>query len=121
MVAKFADHLPLYRPEKIFARAGLAIARSTLAQWVGQTGVQLQPLVDALLKRRIGQVRKKRVVSAERKQVLSLNSVAHIGLAYRQTERAAIRIDARRAKSFTHGSFGFSSLFARPSQKIAGN
>ena len=48
MVAKFADHLPLYRQEKIFARAGLAIARSTLAQWVGQTGVQLQPLVDAL-------------------------------------------------------------------------
>src|SRR3546814_14955379 len=41
MVAKFADHLPLYRPEKIFGRAGLAIARSTLAQWVGQTGVQL--------------------------------------------------------------------------------
>ncbi len=48
MVAKFADHLPLYRQEKIFGRAGFAIARSTLAQWVGQTGVQLQPLVDAL-------------------------------------------------------------------------
>lgn len=48
LVAKFADHLPLYRQEKIFGRAGLAIPRSTLAQWVGQTGVQLQPLVDAL-------------------------------------------------------------------------
>lgn len=48
MVAKFADHLPLYRQEKIFGRAGLAIARSTLAQWVGQTGVHLQPLVDVL-------------------------------------------------------------------------
>ena len=48
MVAKFADHLPFYRQEKIFGRAGLMIARSTLAQWVGQTGVQLQPLVDAL-------------------------------------------------------------------------
>lgn len=36
MVAKFADHLPLYRQEKIFGRAGLAIPRSTLAQWVGQ-------------------------------------------------------------------------------------
>ncbi|HHK0532126.1 TPA: IS66 family transposase [Pseudomonas aeruginosa] len=48
MVAKFADHLPLYRQEKIFGRAGLAIPRSTLAGWVGQTGVQLQPLVDAL-------------------------------------------------------------------------
>lgn len=39
MVAKFADHLPLYRQEKIFARARLAIARATPAQWVGQTGV----------------------------------------------------------------------------------
>ena len=48
MIAKFADHLPLYRQESIFARAGLAIARSTLAQWVGNCGVQLQPLVDAL-------------------------------------------------------------------------
>ena len=48
MIAKFAYHLPLYRQESIFGRAGLAIPRSTLAQWVGMTGVQLQPLVDAL-------------------------------------------------------------------------
>ncbi len=48
MIAKFADHLPLYRQESIFGRAGLAIPRSTLAQWVGACGVQLQPLVDAL-------------------------------------------------------------------------
>jgi transposase len=48
LVAKYADHLPLYRQESIFGRAGLAISRSTLAQWVGQCGVQLQPLVDAL-------------------------------------------------------------------------
>jgi transposase len=48
LVAKFCDHLPLYRQEHIFERAGLAIARSTLAQWVGECGAQLQPLVDAL-------------------------------------------------------------------------
>ena len=48
LVAKFADHLPLYRQEAIFGRAGLAIARSTLGAWVGRCGVQLQPLVDAL-------------------------------------------------------------------------
>jgi transposase len=48
LVAKYADHLPLYRQEGIFARAGLAIPRSTLAQWVGSCGVQLQPLVDAM-------------------------------------------------------------------------
>ncbi|POP69226.1 IS66 family transposase [Pseudomonas syringae] len=48
MVAKYGDHLPLYRQETIFGRAGFAIPRSTLAQWVGTCGVQLQPLVDAL-------------------------------------------------------------------------
>jgi transposase len=48
LVAKYADHLPLYRQEQIFARAGLAIPRSTLGAWVGTCGVQLQPLVDAL-------------------------------------------------------------------------
>ena len=48
LVAKYADHLPLYRQEAVFARAGLAIPRSTLAQWVGTCGVRLQPLVDAL-------------------------------------------------------------------------
>ncbi len=49
LVAKYLDHLPLYRQEAIFERAGHAIPRSTLAQWVGECGVQLQPLVDALI------------------------------------------------------------------------
>lgn len=48
LVAKFLDHLPLYRQEAIFERAGHLIARSTLAQWVGECGAQLQPLVNAL-------------------------------------------------------------------------
>jgi transposase len=48
LVAKYADHLPLYRQEQIFGRAGLSLARSTLASWVGVCGVRLQPLVDAL-------------------------------------------------------------------------
>ena len=48
LVAKFADHLPLYRQEAIFERAGYGITRSTLGAWVGACGVQLQPLVDAL-------------------------------------------------------------------------
>ena len=48
LVAKYADHMPLYRQETIFGRAGVAIPRSTLAQWVGTCGVRLQPLVDAL-------------------------------------------------------------------------
>jgi transposase len=36
LVANYQDHLPLYRQEHIFGRAGLAIPRSTLASWVGQ-------------------------------------------------------------------------------------
>ncbi|MFD2196833.1 transposase, partial [Halomonas beimenensis] len=39
LIAKYADHLPLYRQEQIFARAGVAIPRSTLAEWVGVCGV----------------------------------------------------------------------------------
>lgn len=48
LISKYADHLPLYRQEQQFARAGVAIPRSTLADWVGRCGVELQPLVDAL-------------------------------------------------------------------------
>jgi transposase len=48
LVAKYSDHLPLYRQEAIFARSGYAIPRSTLGAWVGACGVQLQPLADAL-------------------------------------------------------------------------
>ena len=48
LVAKYADHQPLFRQETIFGRAGYAIPRSTLAEWVGRCGVALQPLVDAM-------------------------------------------------------------------------
>ena len=48
LVAKHADHLPLYRQEAIFGRAGLAIPRSTLAAWLGQCGARLQPLAEAM-------------------------------------------------------------------------
>lgn len=48
LVAKYGDHLPLYRQERIFERAGLAIPQSTLGEWVGVCGVRLQPLIDAL-------------------------------------------------------------------------
>ena len=54
LVAKHADHLPLYRQEAIFGRAGLAIPRSTLGAWVGQCGVRLQPLVHAMKAQLLG-------------------------------------------------------------------
>ena len=56
-MAKFADHQPLYRQEGIFERAGLAIPRSTLAEWSGTCGVRLEPLwwaqKDHLLRRTV--------------------------------------------------------------------
>lgn len=51
LVAKYQDHLPLHRQEHIFGRSSHSIARSTLAQWVGECGVQLQHLVNALAER----------------------------------------------------------------------
>ena len=48
LIGKYVDHLPLYRMEQIAARSGVPLARSTLAEWVGRTGVALRPLVDRL-------------------------------------------------------------------------
>jgi transposase len=54
LVAKYADHLPLNRQEAIFARAGVALPRSTLAEWVGACGFALQPVVAALKEEILG-------------------------------------------------------------------
>ena len=48
VVAKFCDHLPLYRQSEIYAREGVALERSTLADWVGQVCALMRPLVEAL-------------------------------------------------------------------------
>ncbi len=48
LVSKYADHLPLYRQQQIYARAGVDLPRSTLADWVGRCGVELSPLVERL-------------------------------------------------------------------------
>lgn len=44
LVAKYADHLPLYRQAQILAREGVNIDRSTLCHWVGFAAVELEPL-----------------------------------------------------------------------------
>jgi transposase len=48
LTAKFADHLPLYRQADIYAREGVDLDRSTLAEWVGASSRLLEPLVEAL-------------------------------------------------------------------------
>src|SRR5262252_3366216 len=48
LVAKYADHLPLYRQAEIYAREGVELERSTMADWVGGASRILRPLVEAL-------------------------------------------------------------------------
>jgi transposase len=48
LVSKYADHLPLYRQSQIYARAGLELERSTLADWVGKASALLAPLAEAI-------------------------------------------------------------------------
>jgi transposase len=48
LVSKYADHLPLYRQSEIYAREGVELERSTLADWVGATSELLRPLYEAL-------------------------------------------------------------------------
>ena len=35
LVARYADHLPLYRQAQILARQGIILERSTLSSWMG--------------------------------------------------------------------------------------
>jgi transposase len=46
LVAKFGDHLPLYRQEDFFTRHGLHIPRSTLCDWVQAAAELLRPLYE---------------------------------------------------------------------------
>lgn len=46
VTAKFADHLPLHRQEKIWARFGVEISRKTMGGWLGSLGEFLQPLYE---------------------------------------------------------------------------
>lgn len=48
LVAKYCDHLPLYRQSAIYAREGIELERSTLAGWVGQCNQLFRPLLNAL-------------------------------------------------------------------------
>lgn len=48
LVSKYADHLPLYRQSEIYAREGVELERSTLAEWVGGCQRLVEPLVEAL-------------------------------------------------------------------------
>jgi transposase len=51
VVSKFADHTPLHRLHRIYARSGADIPVSTLADWVAGVGRLVEPLVERLAAR----------------------------------------------------------------------
>jgi len=51
LVAKYADHLPLYRQSQIYARQGINLDRSTLADWVGKAAFLLRPIHERLFEK----------------------------------------------------------------------
>lgn len=48
LTSKYADHLPLYRQAQIYAREGVELERSTMAEWVGGCFRLVDPLIEAL-------------------------------------------------------------------------
>lgn len=48
LVSKYCDHLPLYRQSQIYAREGIELERSTLADWVGKITALLEPLANLI-------------------------------------------------------------------------
>ena len=44
VVAKYADHCPLYRQAQIMARQGISIDRSALAFWTGYAAAEVKPV-----------------------------------------------------------------------------
>ena len=48
LVAKYADHLPLYSQAQIYERQGIHIDRSTLADWVGRAAFHLRPIRERI-------------------------------------------------------------------------
>jgi transposase len=51
IVSKYADHLPLYRQERIFARHGVELPRQTTCDWMAACAGLLEPIWKAMLQR----------------------------------------------------------------------
>jgi transposase len=84
LISKYCDHQPLYRQSEIYARAGVELERSTLADWVGGTSELLGPLVEAVC----------RYVMAGSKFARRRHARAGAGARKRQDQDGAL-VDAR--------------------------
>ena len=65
ITSKLADHLPLYRLEKIFGRHDLHIASSTMCAWIEASARLATPLVELMIAR----VRQSRVIHTDETRV----------------------------------------------------
>src|SRR5271163_4088240 len=94
LVSKYADHLPLYRQAQIYARQGINLDRSTLADWVGRAAFILRPVHDVTI------IRRHRISSGRGKARLlsvgfngfeanSLEAIGHSELVYGHPCRAS--------------------------------
>jgi transposase len=54
-IQKYADALPLYRQSDIFKRIGIALDRTTLANWMIRCGNLIQPLINLILEKMLEQ------------------------------------------------------------------
>jgi transposase len=54
IVAKWADHQPLHRQEKMFERHGIEISRKTMGGWMAQCADLLDPLYQLMKKELLG-------------------------------------------------------------------
>jgi transposase len=57
LVARYADHLPLYRQAQGLARQGIEIGREVLASWLGAAACEVRPVVARLREILLGSVR----------------------------------------------------------------
>jgi transposase len=68
-VSKYADGLPLYRQEAIYARDGVELSRSLMAQWMGAVGFHFEPLATHVL----GRIREGERIFADETTLPTLN------------------------------------------------
>jgi transposase len=57
LVARYADHLPLYRQAQGLARQGIEIGRAVLAGWLGAAACEVRPVVARMREILLGSVR----------------------------------------------------------------
>ena len=92
LIAKFVDHLPLYRLLQIFKRQDLIISKSTIGGWVSKASELLQPLYDTF--------KEKFLEDAD----------------YIQADESPIKVQDREKKKTTHR--GFMWVYRNPEKKL---